>query len=44
MLAGPCPQIDVDECANNECQNGATCKDGVAAYTCICPEGFDGDL
>lgn len=37
-------QIDVDECENNQCQNGATCKDGVATYTCVCPEGFEGDM
>ena len=24
------------------CNNGGTCKDGIASYTCICPNGFTG--
>ena len=26
----------------NPCNNGGTCKDGVASYTCICANGFTG--
>ena len=26
------------------CMNGATCIDGVASFTCMCPMGYDGDL
>ena len=26
----------------NPCNNGGTCKDGIATYTCICPAGFEG--
>ncbi|XP_046970634.1 protein crumbs isoform X1 [Vanessa cardui] len=37
-------QIDIDECENNQCQNGATCRDDVAKYTCECAEGFDGEF
>ena len=24
--------------------NGATCIDGLASFTCMCPMGYDGDL
>ena len=24
------------------CNNGGTCKDGIASYNCICPNGFKG--
>ena len=30
-------QIDINECDPNPCQNGASCVDGIADYTCICP-------
>ena len=33
---------DIDECASSPCQNGASCADGVAAYSCVCPAGFYG--
>ncbi|KXJ18031.1 Fibropellin-1 [Exaiptasia diaphana] len=35
-------QIDVDECANKPCQNGAECIDGANAYTCKCTAGYTG--
>ena len=35
-------QEDVDECAKNPCQNGATCKDYVNSFTCTCRSGFSG--
>lgn len=34
--------IDIYECYNNNCTNGATCKDGVNGYTCICMSGYTG--
>jgi slit 2 len=34
--------VNVDECAQHLCQNGATCVDGVAAYTCLCAADFSG--
>ncbi|KAL4713568.1 hypothetical protein ACJJTC_006156 [Scirpophaga incertulas] len=37
-------QIDIDECVDNECQNGATCKDGVNSYECLCAAGFQGPM
>ncbi|XP_019645304.1 PREDICTED: fibropellin-1-like [Branchiostoma belcheri] len=34
---------EIDECASNPCQNGATCQDGVNSYTCTCLPGYEGD-
>lgn len=34
---------DVDECSVDPCQNGATCVDMVADYTCVCPLGYTGN-
>lgn len=28
--------VDIDECADGPCNNGATCVDGVAAFECLC--------
>ena len=33
---------DIDECANNPCQNGATCTNLQGDYQCTCPKGFNG--
>ncbi|EDO31408.1 predicted protein, partial [Nematostella vectensis] len=33
---------DIDECASDPCQNGATCNDGLNNYTCACISGFTG--
>ena len=33
---------DIDDCMESPCNNGGTCKDGVASYICICPNGFAG--
>ena len=30
----------IDNCASSPCQNGASCNNGVAAYSCICEIGF----
>ncbi|XP_070206571.1 uncharacterized protein [Littorina saxatilis] len=32
----------VDDCANNACQNGATCIDQTTSYDCYCDSGFTG--
>ncbi|XP_078597007.1 uncharacterized protein LOC144873484 isoform X2 [Branchiostoma floridae x Branchiostoma japonicum] len=37
-------EINIDDCLDNVCDNGATCLDGVGNYTCLCPDGFVGDL
>lgn len=34
--------VDVDDCANNPCQNGGSCADLVNGYTCNCVTGYDG--
>jgi Notch-like protein len=36
--------LDIDECSNNPCHNGATCYDGLDGYTCQCPAGWNGKL
>jgi hypothetical protein len=33
---------DIDECASNPCQNGATCHDYTDMYTCECAAGWEG--
>jgi len=34
--------IRSDDCIDNECTNGATCRDGHRRYTCECPDGYTG--
>ena len=34
--------VDIDDCTPDPCQNGGTCTDGVASYTCGCVNGYDG--
>ncbi|XP_021262281.1 coagulation factor IX isoform X1 [Numida meleagris] len=34
--------IDGDQCNSNPCKNGASCKDGVSSYECMCPPGYGG--
>ncbi|XP_072319417.1 slit homolog 1 protein-like [Eucyclogobius newberryi] len=41
---GPDCGIDNDECLNHRCQNGAQCEDKLDGYSCLCPEGFSGEL
>ena len=36
-------QYEYDACAQDACQNGATCIDnGGPDYECVCPEGYVG--
>ena len=35
--------IDIDSCKPNPCPNGAICKNDEGSYSCLCPEGFEGD-
>ncbi|KAK7497079.1 hypothetical protein BaRGS_00011609 [Batillaria attramentaria] len=32
--------VDIDNCVDNLCQNGATCADQVNGYGCICKPGY----
>ena len=34
--------LDANDCAGSPCNNGGVCIDGIATYTCKCPEGFNG--
>lgn len=36
-------ETNIDECANNPCQNGE-CMDMINAFYCMCPDGFTGTL
>ena len=33
---------DIDDCANQPCQNGGNCTDAVNDYTCNCAAGYSG--
>ena len=35
-------EINIDDCRNNECQNGAVCVDGIEEYTCQCTPQWTG--
>ena len=36
-------RANIDECAVNPCQNGATCTDTINSYTCSCLAGYNGE-
>ena len=36
--------LEIDECESATCQNGGTCEDGINQFTCICANGYTGDL
>jgi len=40
----PILHTDINDCISHNCQNGGTCKDGVASYTCTCANGYTGEL
>ncbi|CAB3373706.1 Hypothetical predicted protein [Cloeon dipterum] len=33
---------EINECQTDPCQNGGTCRDGLATYSCTCKFGFEG--
>ena len=35
---------DIDECESSPCQNGGSCADEVAGFTCECPNGITGPI
>ena len=34
--------INIDDCANNPCQNEGQCIDAIDDYNCVCEPGFTG--
>lgn len=42
-LTGLGCEVNPDDCAGHECQNGGTCQDGLSTYTCRCPEAWTGE-
>lgn len=34
--------LDVNECNNNPCENGATCSNTEGSYKCTCTPGWTG--
>ncbi|XP_067041983.1 uncharacterized protein [Acropora muricata] len=34
--------VDLDDCVNHNCSNGASCIDGINSYSCNCSAGFIG--
>ena len=34
--------VDLDDCVNHNCSNGASCIDGITSYSCNCSAGFTG--
>nr|CAD7590975.1 unnamed protein product [Timema genevievae] len=35
-------EVNINECASNLCENNASCIDGIEAYSCDCPLGYEG--
>ena len=35
-------EININECASEPCENGATCDDLLGKFECICVPGFEG--
>ena len=34
--------VNINECSQHQCQNDATCVDGLAEYSCNCTDGWKG--
>ena len=34
--------LDIDDCVNHTCTNGASCIDGISGFSCNCSVGFSG--
>ena len=37
-------EINPDDCEDNDCENNATCVDGVNNYMCVCPPNYTGKV
>lgn len=35
-------EVNIDDCEDNDCENNATCIDGINNYTCLCPPEYTG--
>ena len=35
--------VEIDNCDSNPCKNGGICKNGIATFSCTCPDGFTGN-
>ena len=35
---------NINECASNPCENGATCIDEINGFTCECSPGYSGTV
>lgn len=44
MLFKACTVLDIDDCVDNKCENGAACVDDVNTYSCDCKDDFNGDF
>ena len=42
MTMHPCLLSDIDDCADQPCQNGGNCTDAVNDFTCNCAAGYSG--
>lgn len=37
-------EINPDDCEDNDCENNATCVDGINNYVCVCPPNYTGEV
>ena len=35
-------RTNIDDCRRGLCKNGATCRDKIGSFECICRPGWDG--
>ncbi|CAG03764.1 unnamed protein product, partial [Tetraodon nigroviridis] len=43
-FAGTYCHENINDCASSPCRNGGTCIDGINAFQCVCPGGWEGPL
>lgn len=42
MIEVPFVHVDIDECVDEPCKNGATCLNLPGSYRCDCKSGYHG--